>query len=285
MSTFLSKLRPTILLAVLGLIVLGVMGLLYDAVAATTAATTGIVALSRDIIGHDDKVTEAETSVKINSVSQKLDENTPYYPSSSIVLDGINPAMRLIAMRKVHLTRRTTQVISAESVTVDLRQAAPRLWRLKRVVLGTITGDDPSISGTEYRRINPASLESIAWQRDWFLHRGAVTQYWHYGQHWIGMYKRPIAATTITLIFDAMPLAFTIEDITGPSQSSPELPEVYHPMIADIAYALLIVKEGAVESTRAEQVLQLVFGQELTKGLRRALRSLQQAEQLAGSTA
>lgn len=67
MSTFLSKLRPTILLAVLGLIVLGVMGLLYDAVAATTAATTGIVALSRDIIGHDDKVTEAETSVKINN--------------------------------------------------------------------------------------------------------------------------------------------------------------------------------------------------------------------------
>ena len=212
----------------------------------------------------------------INSILQKLDDNSLYSPQAEIVTSGINPAMRLLAMSRARLTRRVTATVSAEAITVDLRQVAPRLLRLRRVVLGTITGDSPTVSGSEYHRLDEARLQSIAWEHDWFIKRGRVTKYWRFGQHWLGLHKRPTVDTTITLIFDAIPLAFTEAQITEQPQASPELADTAHPLIADVGYALLLIKEGAVESARAEQVLQLVFGQEITRGLRRVLRNLEQ---------
>jgi hypothetical protein len=207
----------------------------------------------------------------IQRVSLKLDENTAYYPRSDIVLSGINPAMRLLAMMRAPLPRRVAATLGAERVTIDLREDAPRCWKLRRVVLGDITSEDPSVSGIAYRSLDYASLAGIAWQRTWFLKEGTPTHYWRFGGHWLGIYKRPVVATTITLIFDALPLPYTVDDITNNGSLEPELGDIWHSVIADVAFALLIIREGVGETEKAQSILSQTFGAEKMKGLRRVL--------------
>lgn len=214
----------------------------------------------------------------LNATSQKLDENTVFWTPEETILNGINPAMRLITYSKpALLTRRVATTITGEAATVDLRLVAPRSWQLTRVVLGDATTEDPVASNLEYRKLDPTTLESIVWRRDWFNRRGQVTQYWRWGDHWLGFWKRPTVSTTVTLIFRAIPLAFTANDRFANPSPEPELPNVWHPLIPDIATALLIIKEGVVQTEKAQAILSQTFGQEQMKGLRRVIRQTQTA--------
>jgi hypothetical protein len=85
--------------------------------------------------------------------------------------------------------------------------------------------------------------------------RGIVRQYWLWGSYWLGLYKRPITATTITVVYDAVPKQLRVDaDI-------PQVQDVYHAAIAEAAAALLTVKEGTPVGERAltkiAQALQL----------------------------
>jgi hypothetical protein len=208
----------------------------------------------------------------------KLDDNNLFFEPAAVLSNGINPAMRLITYSKpALLTRRVPATVTGEIATLDLRTVAPRSWQLARVVLGDVTTEDPAVSGTEYRKLDPTTLESIQWQRDWFNRRGQVTRYWRWGDHWLGFWKRPIVSTTVTLIFRAIPLAFTTDDQFVNPSPEPELPAAWHPLIPDIAMALLIIKEGTVQTEKAQQILTQTFGQEQMKGVRRAIRLAQTA--------
>lgn len=219
----------------------------------------------------------------LNSVSQKLDENSTYYPFEIIALDGLNPAQRLLSLTRAPLSRRVTAVVGADTATVDLRTVAPRLWKLDRVVKGDATTDLPTASALSYGSLYPTSLPGLAWQRDWLLKRGEMTSYWRWGDHWLGVSRRPFAATTITLIFRALPLAFTPGDVVTATSPESELGEVWHSLICDIAVALLLLREGAGEIEKAQQVLSQVLGSEMTRGMRALMRQQQLSQ--AGSAA
>lgn len=205
----------------------------------------------------------------LDAILQKLDNNNLYYPPEELVINAINPAQRLVSLHKRSLSKRATAQINAAGSFVDLRRSAPRCFRLSRVVLGDITGEDPTASSNEYRNLFPLNLNSLQWKRDWVSHRGGPTHYWLWGGHWLGIYKRPFADATITLIFKALPLPFTTDDIYSNPAKTSELPPVEHQLVVDVAFALAILKEGSGEVEKAEAILSQTFGQEATRGLRR----------------
>ena len=58
--TLLSRLRPTVLIAVVVLGTIGMTALFLEALEVASIAATGIVAIAKDIIGTEEKSIEAE---------------------------------------------------------------------------------------------------------------------------------------------------------------------------------------------------------------------------------
>src|SRR3990167_1320978 len=197
----------------------------------------------------------------LQSIWLKLGENTTCYPEAEVIVNGINPAMRLLCLMKPDLlNQRVALTLVAETSLIDLREHAPRSWILRRVMLGTITGD--AATKTDYGEFKPllrTSVKKIAWQRDWFSKRGTPSSYYQHGRDWVGIYKRPTADRALTLIFRAIPTAFT----TNTMSDSPAFAEVWHPLIADIATGLLLIKEGETQTAKARQMLSTALGREL----------------------
>lgn len=197
----------------------------------------------------------------LQDIWKKLGSNTTFYPEAEVIVNGINPAMRLLCLMKPDLlNQRVAVTLVAETSLIDLREQAPRSWILRRVMLGTMTGDAPS--KTAYGELKPllrTSIEKISWQRDWFSKRGTPEAYYQHGRDWIGIYKRPTADRALTLIYRAIPTAFT----TNTMSDSPAFAEVWHPLIADIATALLLIKEGETQTAKARQMLTVALGKEL----------------------
>lgn len=211
----------------------------------------------------------------INAIWLKLDENHAYYPEEEVITNGINPAMRLLTL--LHPTLNTQRVlvsVGPGNPFVDLRVAAPRCITLTRVVVGDATAAVPAISGTDYRVLWPATLDAVVWQRDWFQRQGVPNRYWQWGHHWIGVYPRPFVDVDITLIFNALPLPFTINDVTTQPSPEPEMTASWHSAIIDVGFALLLVKQGAVETEKAAAILSDTLGKEPLAALRGAVRQL-----------
>jgi len=192
-----------------------------------------------------------DTAQLAQLVSLKLGEQTAFYPTEEIIRGGLNPAQRLLCLVYPQLlSQRFVYTASTEVPFIDLRTlldgsgnlVGNRIRKIRRVILGDISGDTPLNSTTtgEFTRLRPTSVFALASQRDWMAQRGEVRKYWMWGDVWLGIYKRPVVDTTITLVFDALPLQLSIDALSA----MPSIDEVYHAVIAEIATGLLLIKEG-----------------------------------------
>lgn len=188
-------------------------------------------------------------------VNLKLGEQSLFYPQAEIIRGGLNPANRLLCLaHPALLQQRVLITVAPEEAFVDLRQTSTRIRRVRRVVLGDMTGEQPvlNVATGEYRDLTSTSVGRLASQANWFTQRGTLDHYWQWGPFWLGFYRRPFAATTITVIFDATPTPF--DEAT--MEQEPEIDTVHHPRIADIAAGLLLLKEGQPQASRGVQWIQ-----------------------------
>ena len=198
-----------------------------------------------------------------------LGGNTTFYVEEEVIVNGINPAMRLLCLLKPELlSQRVLVTISAEQSFVDMRESAPRHWILRRVVLGDITGATATKSAYgEFVDLPYMSLDQLSAHTDWFRRRGPIQGYYRHGRFHLGVYKRPEADRSITLIFRAVPTAFT----TDTMGNSPAFADVWHPLVGDVAAALLLLKEGNVQIEKARGMLTQAFGKELFGPIKQAV--------------
>ncbi len=193
----------------------------------------------------------------IQLVHLKLGEQHTFYPQSEIVVQGINPAQRLLCLAYPTLNYvRTTVDVTADQAFIDLRTLPDasgniignRFRSIRRVVLGNVTDDVSVISASteELREIHHSSVKRLAGRNNWLSLHGEVRKYWLWGQYWLGLHKRPIDTTTITVVYAATPTPLVLEVPTG----VPDIPAVYHAIIAEVATGLLLMKEGDPQATR-----------------------------------
>lgn len=205
----------------------------------------------------------------VQRIWARLGANPTFYPQNEVMRSGINPAMRLLCLLKPEaLVQRVTTTVLAEQLFIDLREVSSRCARLDRVVLGDVTTDAPT--RTPYGELHdllPTSLDKIAWQREWFKQRGTPHYYYLHGRHWLAVYKRPQADRTLTLVYRAIPTAFTANTMSN----TPELAEAWHPVIADVGTALLLLKEGSTQVEKALGTLRVIFGADILGGVAQEL--------------
>jgi hypothetical protein len=185
----------------------------------------------------------------IQRVSLKLGEQTTFYPEEEIVANGLNPAQRLLCLTYPFLLqKRVLLSIYPEQVFTDLRSITPTIRKLNRVVLGDVfapLGSPVSATG-ELKRLHVTTINRLAGLNDWMRQTGTTTKYWMFGPYWFGLWKRPMTTLSVTLLYDAMPTQLTLSALTA----IPDVDQVYHPLLADIATGLLLCKEGDPESGR-----------------------------------
>lgn len=195
----------------------------------------------------------------INLTTLKLGEQSTFYPPAEVVRAGLNPAQRLLCLVYPMLLRsRTTATIVTDVPFLDLRLLTDtsgnpmlgRVRKLNRVVLGNVSADAPVRSSAtgELRELRRTTMRALRFRPDWLAKKGPVREYWLHGP-WLGLYKRPVADTTITLMFDAIPKPLVLEE----SGQIPDIQDVYHAVMAEIAVGLLLVKEGLPDGARGLQ--------------------------------
>ena len=191
-----------------------------------------------------------------NLVALKLGEQSLFYPPEEVTRSGINPAQRLLCLvYPLLLSQRAIVTVNPDLPFIDVREVTDsagvrlgnRIRRVNRVVMGNVTGDSPVHNAVtdelfELRETTVGALSKRA--NDWMSQRGLIKHYWKWGSYWIGLYKRPITATTITIIYDAIPAQLVIDS------DEPQTQDVYHRVIAEIATGLLLLKEGNPQGER-----------------------------------
>lgn len=194
-----------------------------------------------------------------NLVALKLGEQSLFYSPEEVIRSGINPAQRLLCLvYPLILNQRATATVGADLPFIDLRQVTDasgiiignRIRKVNRVMLGNVRGDAPVHNAVtdelfELRETTVAALSKRA--NDWMSQRGLIRHYWKWGTYWLGLYKRPITATTVTIMYDAVPA-----QLVGDADD-PQTQDVYHRTIAEIATGLLLVKEGSPQGERGLQ--------------------------------
>lgn len=208
----------------------------------------------------------------IDQAWEVLGENATFYPPDDVILNGINPAQRLLCLMRPDLLRsRVTVTLIPGQIFIDLRQEAPRAWDIVRVTVGDVTGDTPVANDGALYDLTPTSLKQLSRRRDWWTHIGRVAHYWRHGRHWLGIYRRPVASTTVTVVARAMPTAFRRDQVDG----VPDLAVSWHTTIATVAAALLLIKEGTTEIQKALRMLTEIFGEEPLKAFQKAMERAQ----------
>lgn len=209
----------------------------------------------------------------IQYTSNKLGEQTAFYTNEEIVQNGLNPAQRLLCLAHPRvLVQRAVCTIGTEQPFVDLRLVQDsngvvignRIRKINRVVLGDVSDDveEPSSTTGELRRLRSTTLTALITEKNWLRRRGEVTRYWQWGRVWFGVYKRPVVDTTVTIIFESMPVVLDINNLTA----SPSVQDVYHTTIAEVAAGLLVVKEGTPDGARGLQKIVEALQIQLTPG-------------------
>ena len=191
-----------------------------------------------------------------NLVALKLGEQSLFYSPEEVIRSGINPAQRwLCLVYPLLLRQRATVTVNADLPFIDLREVTDsagvrlgnRIRRVSRVVIGDVSSDVPIPNAVtnELFELRETTVDALSRRaNDWMSQRGLIRYYWKWGTYWLGLYKRPITATTVTIIYDASPtqLVFDSDD--------PQVQDVYHRVIAEIATGLLLVKEGSPQGER-----------------------------------
>ena len=192
----------------------------------------------------------------VQLVWDKLGDQSLFYGREEIVRSGINPAQRLLCLVYPLLSmQRVTVTVIQEQAFIDLRtlmdsanvRVGHRVHRVSRVVLGNVTTDTPSrtVTGGELHELRLTTVGALSRRaNNWMTQRGLMTHYWLWGAYWLGLYKRVVTETVLTVIFHAMPAPMENDADT------PDIDAVYHSVIAEVATGLLLVKEGQGEGER-----------------------------------
>jgi hypothetical protein len=198
-------------------------------------------------------------------------ENRALYPTEEALLNGVNPAMRLLCLMDHMLhTERVAVSLAARRLTVDLRQVAARSHRVLRVLLGDATADTPALTLGQFAPLLPITRERLAClYPDWLRTVGVPSRWFLLGRHFVCVWPRPMAPVTLTLVCATVPPAAALATLA----SSPALDESQHAVIADLATPLLLYKEGAGEADRAVQQLRMRLGAEPFTEAAKRLRS------------
>lgn len=206
----------------------------------------------------------------------KLGDQSTFYSGAEIDRNGINPAQRLLCLFAPALLRgRATLTLNADTPFIDLRTlqdsggntVGNRLRMVRRVVLGNVMADAPvrNTATDELRDLRRTTVPALmSRSRAWMRDKGEARYYWQYGPYWLGIYKRPIGETTVTVVYDAAPAPLLAD------ADVPQIQAVHHRVIADIAAGLLLAKEGEPQGVlglqRVAEALGLKAAQQKVQG-------------------
>jgi hypothetical protein len=191
-------------------------------------------------------------------------ENRPLYPLAEVCANGINPAMRLMALMAPYLLMEWYEVtLPAYSLTLDLRQHAPRTHRILRVLRGAAGGDTPQQTLGAFMPLLPTTLDALSSAHpDWLRRTGLPTSYFLLGKHGVACWPRPPVDVLLTLTCAVVPTAATPETQRQTSAFDATL----HDRVIDVAVQLLALKEGHGETEAALERLAALLGLEPAKG-------------------
>ena len=201
------------------------------------------------------------TADLITRAREKLESNSLYFEDEkSIVLNALNPALLLLALMKpALLVKKTTISVLADECFLDLRVSTPRCLKIDRVSLGDVTGETPIPSQGELGDLRVTSLPALRSKQSWLMDRRHRPQnYARHGVFWLILYPRSILDHTITIVYRAFPAPL---DVLTPNVE-PELPQVFHDVLPEIASNLALMMEGGKEAEMAMQRLAAALGQE-----------------------
>lgn len=215
----------------------------------------------------------ATTAELIDMTYERLGRNFAFWTRREVVLNGLNPAQNLLTLldRSLFVFRRPVELVAGQAF-INLQASVPRILLVRRVVIGRVPSEVVTSSNEEFRPLRQTSFESLRLRENWFAAPGLIQSWFPYGRHMVGLFRRPMADTTLTLVGQEMPRAL---DVNEPRLES-QLPEMLHPVIADLAVPFLLIKEGMVETQRALQIFAERLGDEPFKPMAKALRELRQ---------
>lgn len=199
-------------------------------------------------------------------------ENRALYPLSEVYANGLSPSMRLLCLLdKSLLTQRVAVTLPAYSLVIDLRAVMPRTHQVLRVVLGDATTEVQARTGSHFTPLVPTTRERLALLHPAWLKTVRVPSKWFMlGRHLLCCWPRPMTDMVVTLISAVVPTAASVN-----AQSvAPDIDVAQHPLVADIAAGLLMVKEGAGEAERAVQMLSTIAGKEPFTAAAKRLREM-----------
>lgn len=189
-----------------------------------------------------------------------LDDDRVRYPEDEVIYNGLNPAQDLLALMRPHLHHTHVVSLPAQSAFIDLYPLDPHIVDIDRVVAGdqgfdATTEDDLA----RHQQLEMTHLETLAGTHPrWYTTVGRPRRYYRHGRTLLGIWPRPPEAITLTIQAQCVPTGLSKEDF----QRASELEASDHELIGDVAYAMLLVKEGAVEVDKAFSRLALLLQHE-----------------------
>ena len=215
-----------------------------------------------------------QTTALLARIYEHLGEGaTTFWTPEEVVVNGLNPAQRLLALLQPTLcTTRTLVTLPPDTLVLDIRPLTPRSWRTQRVVLGDVRTEDPLLSAGRVGDLRRTTLSALRGQPEWMQARQALPSHWYaHGLHLLGIWPRVAQALVLTLVDSALPTPLSH---TQPTQE-PEIVPAFHPILADVGAELMRLKEGQTEVTLAVTRMQALLGAEPFAALLKTLKATQ----------
>lgn len=212
----------------------------------------------------------------VSKTYAKMENNTTFWTREEVILNGLNPAQRLLMLYKPELiVTKTTISLSEDQCFYDLRTSGTNLLvRLQRVIVGDATTDPVTPSQGRFYRLRTATINGLRTKGDWLKKRAPYpTHYARYGMFWLVIYPRQSLSHTLTLIANAIPAALGTGLESGNTEV--DIPESWNNLLPEIAAALLLLKEGAGESSESIRMLSSILSKEDIEGITKKLASTQ----------
>jgi hypothetical protein len=202
-----------------------------------------------------------------------------FWTADNIVTNGLNLAQRLLVLVNPGLlVQRTLVVVAGDTPLLDLRAVAPTMLSLQRVALGDLTQTPPVPAYGQVGDLRKTTLQSLRTQRFWWQQRAPVPTHWFaHGLHLVGLWPRVREDAVVPM---GLPLTLIGSTVPTPLSASaltqvPDLAAPWHPLLADVAAAVMALAEGAGTCEMAVQQLALLLGLEpQVAPLMKALRAL-----------
>jgi hypothetical protein len=206
----------------------------------------------------------------VSRVYQGLDDNQVFWEPDEMV-ECLNEASCLLVLLKPGLLpKRVLLDAITDQTFFDLRDYAPDLLFCDGVTVGDTRTDVPVPSQDILRHLRKASVGGFRTSRAWLSgsRREAAPRYYaRFGMYWLITAPRAVQAHTLTLMYRAMPVRLVLDQ----PNVSPDLPEPYHAVIAEVATILAQAKEGSGTIAECSEGLARIFGREPLQALTKAV--------------